>query len=119
MIQMVKFSTFILSTVIALNTTNAIADTDTQSVVRMVIVGTPSGEGVFDANAVSISAGSGSSVIGGYVADAESGAIGTAVAAGSSDAGVSTGSLPGFNTSSSPYETVVCSSETCPSGIID
>lgn len=91
----------------------AAAETDLETVIRMAILGTQSGEndGVFSTSAVSVSVGVGPSVLGGVVLDPESGALGTAVAVGEGDL---TGSLTGFDTLSQ-YETSVCLTEAnCP-----
>jgi hypothetical protein len=103
-----------LSMGFALSSTAATAQDDGQkTVIRMVILGTETeDEGVFSANAISISAGVGTTVIGGYVENSAepvvgaTGAIGTAVFASSEDT-IPEGSLTGFNTDPSPYETVV------------
>jgi hypothetical protein len=106
-----------LSMGFALSSTAVTAADDPETVIRMVILGTETDdEGVFSANAISISAGVGTTVIGGYVENSAetgvgaTGAIGTAVFASSEDT-IPGGSLTGFNTSPSPYETevaVVC-----------
>jgi hypothetical protein len=107
-----------LSMGFALSSTAVTAADDPETVIRMVILGTASGndDGVFATDAISISAGVGTTVIGGYVENSAepgvdaTGAIGTAVFASSEDT-VPEGSLTGFNTDRSPYETevaVVC-----------
>ena len=107
-----------LSMGFALSSTAATAEpAGPETVIRMVILGTPSQseEGAFSANAISISAGVGGQVIGGYVENSQTGveatgAIGTAVFASSGNE-IPEGRLIGFNTSPSPYETevaVVC-----------
>ena len=108
---MMKLRIFGLSMAVALGSTMATADDDTKTVIRMVVLGTPSGadDGVFNANAISISAGVGISVIGDFVAN--SGSIGTAVFASTSNE-VPSNSLARFTTS---YETGVCTSDPgCP-----
>lgn len=109
---MIKFHTLLLAACLALSSTVAIADNDTKSVVRMVILGTSSGGDGFVTSAISVSAGVGNAVMGGYVADAYSGSIGTAAVAGATEDGIS-GSLVGFTKS---YETSVCIGGTCPGG---
>lgn len=111
---MAKITMLVLSMGLTIGATVAVAEDGQQSAFRLVIVGIDDGEGRFtDVSAISISAGSGASAIGGYVADPASGAIGTAVAVGQSGDDL-TDRLPGFNTSSpSPYETVVCSTDSC------
>jgi hypothetical protein len=94
---MIKLLTRAVAVSIVLGSTAAIADEDPQSVIRMVILGTDEGNGVFSANAISISAGVGPVTIGGYVANGESGAIGTAVIAGESQEGIE-GGLAGYET---------------------
>ena len=106
-----------LSMGFALSSTAVTAADDPETVIRMVILGTETDDkGVFSANAISISAGVGTTVIGGYVENSAepgvdaTGAIGTAVFASSEDT-IPEGSLTGFNTDRSPYETevaVVC-----------
>ena len=100
----------------ALSSTAVTAADDPETVIRMVILGTETDDkGVFSANAISISAGVGTTVIGGYVENSETGvagagAIGTAVFASSGNE-IPEGSLTGFTTAPSPYETevaVVC-----------
>jgi hypothetical protein len=108
-----KLLTLALSIGFALISTAATAEpASSETVIRMVILGTGTeDEGVFSTNAISISAGVGSKVIGGYVENSVTGvgasrALGTAVFASSGDA-IPAGSLTGFNTAPSPYETVV------------
>lgn len=104
---MLKMSIIALTAGLSLGTTAARAEGDIEAVIRMVILGTQSGEndGVFSTEAVSVSAGFGPSVLGGFVADSDTGALGTAVSVGEGDL---SGSLTGFETSS-PFETDVCS----------
>lgn len=114
---MIKLLTRVFAVSIALGSSPAIADEEitkpaTESVVRMAILGTFNGIGVFSANALSISVGRGEHVIGGYVANAASGAIGTAVIAGGNLVAVA-GSLLGFESFSSPYETCLVAVGTC------
>lgn len=106
---MPKFSTITLSVGLALGATQSLAEGDLETVIRMAILGTQSGEtpGVFSTEAVSLSIGLGSSVLGGVVVDPDSGALGTAVAVGEGDLD---GSLVGFDTVSQ-YETSVCVTE--------
>ena len=95
-----------LSMGFALSSTAETAQDDGQkTVIRMVILGTDNGkgDGSFTTDAISISAGVGTTVIGGYVGNSETGAIGTAVFASDGE-----GSLTGFTITDSPYETVVC-----------
>jgi hypothetical protein len=110
-----------LSMGFALSSTAATAEpAGPKTVIRMVILGTDKGEGAFSANAISISAGVGGQVIGGYVENSQNPvaanvAIGTAVFASSADDPEDPedrikGRLIGFNTST--YETVVCEPET-------
>jgi hypothetical protein len=99
-----------LSMGFALSSTAATAQDDGQkTVIRMVILGTDNGkgDGSFTTDAISISAGVGTTVIGGYVGNSETGAIGTAVFASDGD-NIPEGSLTGFTITDSPYETVVC-----------
>lgn len=110
---MIKLHTFALSIVIAVSSTAVVAESNTQSVVRLVILGKNVGNGIFEAKAVSISAGASPNVAGSYVAG--DGVIGTAVAVGAD--GTVSENLNGFNTDSSTnnlYETVVCKPGTCP-----
>lgn len=105
---MINLRTLLLTMGFALSSTVAIADSDTKSVVRMVILGTSAGGGGFSTNAVSVSVAAGTAAIGGYVADPTAGAIGTAAIAGPTEDSISN-SLVGFtNQSNNPYETQVC-----------
>lgn len=106
---MPRVSIIILSVGLALGATQAASENNLQTVVRMAILGTQSGEndGVFSTDAVSLSVGLGPSVLSGIVIDPESGALGTAVAVGEGDL---TGSLLGFDTVSQ-YETSICLTE--------
>jgi hypothetical protein len=97
-----------LSMGFALSSTAVTAQDDVQkTVIRMVILGADNGNGSFTTDAISISAGVGTTVIGGYVGNSETGAIGTAVFASDGD-NIPEGSLTGFTITDSPYETVVC-----------
>ena len=112
---MMKICTFLLMVNAAIGSTAAVAYSDTKSVVRMVILGTSSGNGGFVTTAVSVSAGVGTAVIGGYVVDPQSGSIGTAVATGAAESDISS-SLGGFTKS---YETSVCLAGTCPDNVVN
>ncbi len=103
---MLRFSIIALSAGLTFGATAATAEGDLATVIQLAILGTQSGaeDGVFSTDAVSLSVGIGASVLGGIVADPETGALGTAVAVGEGDL---TGSLTGFDTLSQ-YETSVC-----------
>jgi hypothetical protein len=112
---MMKLCTLVLAAGAALGSTSAIADGEPEVVIRMVILGSDSGERVFTASAISVSAGVGDETVGGYVGNPETGAIGTAAFAGNSVGMDPASILPGFHTSGSAYETLVClSEENCP-----
>lgn len=116
---MTKLLTLAFSIGFALSSTGATAESDTTSVIRMVILGTNSGAGMFTADAISISAGVGTIAVGGYVANSETGAIGSAVFAGAENALPESG-LTGFTTTVTPYETVVCiPGASCPTNEAD
>jgi hypothetical protein len=112
---MTKLITLALSMGFALCYTGATAESDTTSVIRMVILGTNSGDGMFTTDAISISAGIGKKVMGGYLVDSEIGAIGSAVFTGAGNE-ITEGALTGFETTATPYETIVCmpGARSCP-----
>ena len=106
---MLRFSIITLTAGLALGSTQAVAEGDLETAIRIAILGTQSGEndGVFSTDAVSLSVGFGPSVLSGVVVDPESGALGTAVAVGEGDL---SDVISGFDTPSQ-YETSVCLSE--------
>jgi len=91
---------------VALCSTAVTAEESQKSVVRMVIMGSDAGKGAFTTNAFSISAGVGVAVTGEYAANAQAGAIATAVTAGVSLTKIDGGTVA-LDVSSSPYETRV------------
>ena len=115
---MIHLRTLLLTMGFALSSTIAIADGDTKSVVRMVIHGTSAGGGGFVTSAISVSAAAGAAVVGGYVTNPATGAVGTAAVAGPTEDSISD-SLVGFTKSNNPYETSVCSPGTCSSGVLN
>lgn len=111
---MINLHTLLLTMVFALGSTAAIADNETKSVVRMVILGTSAGGDGFVTNAISVSVAAGNAAIGGYIADPTAGAIGTAAVAGQTGDSISNSLVGVINESNNPYETQVCSpGETC------
>jgi hypothetical protein len=110
---MIKSIASVLAVTTLLSSTAVTAEEGQKSVVRMVIMGTDAGKGVFTTNAFSISAGAGVAVIGDAGANAQTGAIATAVIAGDRSEGVD-GGIVVLDALSSPYETCVPVGGNCP-----